>query len=144
MPSVDCTACEAPTRDLVERRRRSIEQSLKAVEPPEVLIVGEVDGKIRRTLKLLTALARGAWIVTEDWLDDARGAMKAENLSLYEHTRLPGARVARRAGGGRALAGLQVRIRGATELPIARLIRASRNPSYFGPTDSYRSHTRGR
>ena len=73
---------------------------------------------VRRTLKLLRALARGHWIVGEEYVAAcARNRGVAVDPAPFEEGMLPhvpGAQLSRLSGGGRALAGLTVTLRGAT------------------------------
>ena len=83
---------------------------------------------MRRTLKLLFAIARGEWIVGEDFVHAcalARGPVDPAAYELFES--IPGCRVSRLAA-GRALAGLMVTVRGATAIPhpdLCDLLRAA-------------------
>ncbi|EOD15685.1 hypothetical protein EMIHUDRAFT_211257 [Emiliania huxleyi CCMP1516] len=80
---------------------------------------------VRRTLKLLRALARGHWIVGEEYVAAcARNRGVAVDPAPFEEGMLPhvpGAQLSRLSGGGRALAGLTVTLRGATVMPHADL-----------------------
>jgi hypothetical protein len=77
---------------------------------------------VRRTLKLLRALARGHWIVGEEYFTSPRARGIAASPSTPPPSRteegmlphVPGAQLSRLSGGGRALAGLTVTLRGAT------------------------------
>ena len=73
---------------------------------------------VRRTLKLLRALARGHWIVGEEYVAAcARNRGVAVDPAPFEEGMLPhvpGAQLSRLSGDGRALAGLTVTLRGAT------------------------------
>jgi hypothetical protein len=101
---VDCTSVEPQTRLRVERLRAGILARLPPMCPP-LMIAGTPGNRVRRTFKLLLALARGSWIVQEEWLD----SLEVSELPEYEMTSvLPGCRRSRLAGGGSTLHGLTV------------------------------------
>ena len=79
---------------------------------------------VRRTLKVLQAAAAGHFIVGKDWVEAAAGARRSSggyvNPAPYE--KVDGSRTARLAGGGVALRGLEVSVRGETSMPRADLV----------------------
>ena len=80
----------------------------------------------RRTLKLLYALARGAWVLDAAWLLDSAAAKRLlppEDFELREV--LPGAERSRLAP-QRTLAGLHISLRGQTSVPRDELARVLR------------------
>lgn len=85
-----------------------------------------VQPPVRRTLKLLHALARGAWVVSPAWLSDSSSAHRPLDPAPYELVDdVPGCRIARlRADSGRPgpLAGLRVSFSpSTTTVPCAEL-----------------------
>ena len=59
---------------------------------------------VRRTLKLLTALAHGAWVVGEEYLEAcARSRSTLDPASFELVSQIPGCRAARLGGCGSAL-----------------------------------------
>jgi GNAT superfamily N-acetyltransferase len=79
----------------------------------------------RRTLKVLFALARGAWIIAPGWLEACGAAGRWLDPAPFEFDELPGgrrSRLARRDGrDGRLLAGMAVHVAGATNTPASAL-----------------------
>ena len=102
-------------RDRVEATLLPDEQVCVAGVPP------------RRTLKLLTALAKGHWVVSEAYIGACSRARSALDPGPFElHQELPGCRASRLIGGGSILAGYEVSIRGPTIIPrqeLAELLR---------------------
>ena len=100
--TVECTSVEEGTRAIFQRQKQAMEAALSnAPLPRAVCVTGE---PIRRTLKLLMAVARGDWVVGKKWLE----SWDASTLEEHELSApLPGCRVARLQG-GRALHGLHV------------------------------------
>ncbi|KAJ1621157.1 hypothetical protein T492DRAFT_847252 [Pavlovales sp. CCMP2436] len=88
-----------------------------------------VCGLPRRTLKVLFALARGAWLVGPEWLEACGKAVAWLDAAPFELAAFPGARRARLGipREGRLLRGLRVHVAGATNTPtdeLAELLRA--------------------
>lgn len=85
------------------------------------------DDPPRRTLKLLHALARGAWVVSERWLSSSVAAGHPLPPSQFEiHGLLPACRASRQKhdrGEPGVLAGKRIRIVGATGIPRDELAR---------------------
>ena len=86
----------------LRQRAAALRGRVEAGLDRDVCVVGQ---PVRRTLKLLNALARGTWVVGEEYLEvTARSRGAALDPSPYELTQhIPGCRVAREAGGGRAV-----------------------------------------
>ena len=118
------TACDdVATRLLFNKVRLARERQLSS----NVLVTGV---PIRRTLKMLTALASGSWIVGVEYLDACVKARSAVDPTAYEISAAdcPGCRRARNAGAGTILRGLEVSIRAQTTMPqdeLAALLRAA-------------------
>ena len=139
--------CDESTRLRFANLRARVEAGLHH----SVCVVGL---PVRRTLKLLNALARGTWVVGEEYLEvTARSRGAALDPSPYELTQhIPGCRVAREAGGGCALTGLEVTLRGATGMPradLAELLRTAGASVREGrdvgpPLEVHREHDRSK
>ena len=106
------------TRQRFAQLRDRVESSLRE----SVCVVGL---PLRRTLKLLTAMAEGAWVVGTDYLQSvarARGTALVDPAPFeIAESLLPGCRRARAQGGGCALLGLEVVLRDATAIPREQL-----------------------
>ena len=76
---------------------------------------------VRRTLKLLSALANGWWVVNGDYLEACAKSRSAIDPAPYELSarQCPGCRMARQNGPGSILRGLEITLRGnKTSIPI--------------------------
>lgn len=114
---------DEPTRSRYVQLRGRLEAQL----PPgtEICVAGV---PVRRTLKLLSAVARGQWVVSSAYLSACFKVRKAIDPSPFELVAdVPGCRRARVAGGGTALAGLEVVVRGPTTVPAADLVELLRD-----------------
>ena len=77
---------------------------------------------VKRTAKLLLALARGDWCLSADWLTaPLPDRLDLERYEVSDH--IPGCRAARTGGGGLALKGVQVMAHGPTTMPQDELMR---------------------
>ena len=87
----------------------------------EILVVGQ---PVRRTLKLLHALSRGAWVVEASWLIESAAAGRPLDPAPFE-CGIPGcrsARLRRAEGEPPVLCGLRVEVAEGTRVPTAALL----------------------
>ena len=109
--------------------------------PPAFNVVCVAGLPIRRTHKLLIAIARGHWVVSVDWLTASAAAGECVDPSNYELTEhAPGCRSSRLAGGGTQLRGLTIAVGGELEMSheeLRELIRAAGGEVIFYAPDDY-------
>ena len=87
----------------------------------DILVVGQ---PVRRTLKLLHALSRGAWVVEASWLIESAAAGRPLDPAPFE-CGIPGcrsARLRRAEGEPPVLCGLRVEVAEGTRVPTAELL----------------------
>ena len=114
---------DEPTRSRYVQLRGRLEAQMP---PGTTIYVAGVP--VRRTLKLLSAVARGQWVVSSAYLSECFKVRKAIDPSPFELVAdVPGCRRARVAGGGTALAGLEVVVRGPTTVPTKDLVELLRD-----------------
>ena len=119
MPAVVCTGVPAASRKAA---------AALAPEPEFSVTVTSTAEPLKRTHKVLLAVAAGGWLVGEDWLAASTAAGAPVDPEPYELAdRVPGCRISRLRGGARSFCGLRVAVVGSTSMPaeeLCQLIRA--------------------
>lgn len=109
------TSClSAVGRPGARRKSASLDDSACALQATHVIC-----GEPRRTLKVLFALARGAWLVGPEWLEACEAQGEWIDAAQFELAALPGARSARLGvpQRGRLLLGVPVHVAAETNIP---------------------------